>query len=305
MNNDKEKKPLEYTFYPGCSLEATGIGYKKSIEAITEKLGITLIELDDWNCCGATTYMSVKELVSFAISSRNLAMAEQFGRDVVTPCSACYLVLHKTNQYFQEYPELRRKLKTILAAAGLDYKGTLRVRHLFETIMSDVGTEGLNKAQKRDLGGLKIATYYGCQMVRPFGLYEHLELPNEMEKMVNALGGEAIEFPMKVKCCGASLIGSSPDVALVLIKDILDCAKEAGAECIMTPCPLCQFNLDVYQHKVEARFHVKYNLPVLYFTQIIGLTLGIPLKKLGFQHLAVSARRVLERYGLRQSVKAR
>jgi heterodisulfide reductase subunit B len=303
MEQSNDNKMLEYTYYPGCSVEATAVGYRKSTMAAMERLGIRLIELDDWNCCGATAYMSVRELMSFAIAGRNLALAEPFGRDIVTPCSACYLVLNKANHYFHEFPEMRGKIDQVLAEADLEYHGSLKVRHLFEVVMTDVGIERMKELRAGDLNGLKVACYYGCQMVRPYGLYDKLEFPTQMEDMVEAFGGEGVDFPMKVKCCGSSLIGSAPDVAYILVRDILKCAKEQGAECIITTCPLCQFNLDVYQSKVARKLGETFNIPILYFTQIIGLGTGIPSRELGFNHLVVSPNAILEKRGLLASVK--
>ncbi|MCD6384284.1 CoB--CoM heterodisulfide reductase iron-sulfur subunit B family protein [Candidatus Sumerlaeota bacterium] len=304
MEQEKVKQERVYTFYPGCSLEATGMGYKKSMDAVAEELEIQLIELEDWNCCGATAYMSVRELPSLAIASRNLAMAEPAGRDIVTPCSACYLVLNKTNRYLQESPEMKDKINAILAEAGLEYHGTLNVRHLFEVIITDIGLEEIRQSVRQELNGMKVASYYGCQLVRPYGLYENKEMPQKMEELVEILGGEALEYPMKVKCCGASLIASAPDIALVLIRDLLKCAKDIGAECIITPCPLCQFNLDVYQDKVAKKFNEHYSIPILYFTQLLGLALGVSPSRLGFEHSIVPVEPLLARYGLTAPVRS-
>lgn len=293
---------LVYTFYPGCALDATGIGYRKSTIAVADAIGIKLLELEDWNCCGATAYMSVRELMSFAIASRNLAMAEPLGHDIVTPCSACYVVLNKTNRYLEEFPELKEKLTSILSEAGLEYNGRAKVRHLFEAIFTDVGLEEIKSCQRQALKGLRVASYYGCQLVRPYGLYDNKELPMQMEEMVSALGGASVYYPMKIKCCGASLIGSSPDVALVLIRDLLKCAKDNGADCIITSCPLCQFNLDVYQQRIEKKFNEKYGIPVLYFTQLLGLSFGIDPVRLGFEHLITPFEPLLMRYELTTAV---
>lgn len=303
MAQEKANQERVYTFYPGCSLDATGVGYRKSTEAVAEELGIKLIELEDWNCCGATAYMSVRELLSFAIASRNLAMAEPLGRDLVTPCSACYLVLNKTNHYLEEFPEIKNKIDGILSDVGLEYKGTLRVRHLFEVLITDIGLEEIRESVRRELNGMKVASYYGCQLVRPYGLYEHKEFPENMEELVEVLGGEAVDYPMKVKCCGASLIGSAPDIALVLIRDLLKCAKDVGADCIITPCPLCQFNLDVYQDKISKKYNEEYKIPILYFTQLLGLALGVSPGRLGFEHSIVPVEPLLARYGITEPAR--
>jgi heterodisulfide reductase subunit B len=278
---------MKYTYYPGCSVMATANLYQESIDAISPKIGIELEELDDWNCCGATAYMSVKELMSFAISARNLALAEPFHRDVVTPCSACYLVLNKTNQYFAEYPELRKKLGQALEAGGLSYSGNVKVRHLLDVIVNDVGPEKLSSLVTKKLGGLRVVPYYGCQIVRPEMGFDDPDDPQSMDRLIESLGAEVVPYPMKTKCCGASLMGTEEDLALRLCCELLRNAEEAEAHCMVTICPLCQMNLDVYQRKVNRLCGTKHKLPVLYFTQLIGIALDLDPKDLGLQKLAV------------------
>jgi heterodisulfide reductase subunit B len=287
---------MKYTYYPGCSVLATAKHYQESIDAIAGVLGIELEELDDWNCCGATAYMSVKELMSFAISARNLALAEKFHRDLVTPCSACFTVLNKTNQYFAEYPDLRKKLGQTLEAAGLSYSGNIRVRHILDIVVNDVGNEKLASLVKRRLEGLKVAPYYGCQIVRPGTDFDDPDDPQCMDRLIEALGATSVEYSMKAKCCGASLMGTQENLALRLCKNLLLEAERNEADCVITLCPLCQMNLDVYQRKVNRHFGTKFNIPVLYFTQLIGLALGIPSGKLGFRRLAIKSTEPLRKF---------
>jgi len=287
---------MKYTYYPGCSVLATAKHYQESIDAVAGVLGIELEELDDWNCCGATAYMSVKELMSFAISARNLALAEKFHRDLVTPCSACFTVLNKTNQYFAEYPDLRKKLGQTLEAAGLSYSGNIRVRHILDIVVNDVGNEKLASLVKRRLEGLKVAPYYGCQIVRPGTDFDDPDDPQCMDRLIEALGATAVEYSMKAKCCGASLMGTQENLALRLCKNLLLEAERNEADCVITLCPLCQMNLDVYQRKVNRHFGTKFNIPVLYFTQLIGLALGIPSGKLGFRRLAIKSTEPLRKF---------
>lgn len=278
---------MKYTYYPGCSVKATAKMYQKSIDAVSAPLGVELEELEDWNCCGATAYMSVKELMSFAISARNLAIAEPFHRDVVTPCSACYLVLNKTNLYFSEYPKLRKKLGQALEAGGLSYSGNLRVRHILDVIYNDVGAEKISSMVKRKLEGLRVAPYYGCQIVRPDVEFDDPDDPTSMDELIEALGATPAEFHLKTKCCGASLMGTEEKLALQLCRGLLANAEEGGAHCLITLCPLCHMNLDVYQGKVNRLFGTNFKIPILYFTQLIGLAMGYSLADLGLDKLAV------------------
>jgi len=287
---------MKYTYYPGCSVLATAKHYQESIDAIVGPFGIELEELEDWNCCGATAYMSVKELMSFAISARNLALAEPFHRDLVTPCSACYTVLTKTNQYFAEYPDLRKKLGLALEAGSLSYSGNVRVRHILDIILHDVEDGKLESLVTRRLEGLKVAPYYGCQIVRPGTDFDDPDDPQCMDRMIEALGATSVDYSMKAKCCGASLMGTQENLALRLCKNLLLEAEKNGADCLITVCPLCQMNLDVYQGKVNKLFGTKFNLPVLYFTQLIGLAFGIPERKLGLQRLVVKCTEPLRKF---------
>ncbi|MBN2072273.1 MAG: CoB--CoM heterodisulfide reductase iron-sulfur subunit B family protein [Candidatus Krumholzibacteriota bacterium] len=278
---------MKYTYYPGCSVKATANLYQESIDAIAPVIGIELEELDDWNCCGATAYMSVRELMSFAISARNLALAEKHHRDLVTPCSACYLVLNKTNHYFEEYPDMRKKLGQALEAGGLSYSGNIRVRHILDVIVNDIGMERISSLVKKRLDGLKVAPYYGCQIVRPEMGFDDPDDPQSMDVLIETLGAEAVKYSMKTKCCGASLMGTEEKMALKLCRELLMDAENNGAHCIITLCPLCQMNLDIYQSKVNSLFKTKFNIPVIYFSQLIGLALGIKSSELGMKRLGV------------------
>lgn len=278
---------MKYTYYPGCSVTATANLYQESIDAVAPALGVELEELDDWNCCGATAYMSVRELMSFAISARNLALAEKFHRDMVTPCSACYLVLNKTNHYFEDYPDMRKKIGQALEAGGLSYSGNIRVRHLLDVIVNDVGMDKISSLVTSNLGELRVAPYYGCQIVRPEMGFDDPDEPESMDILIETLGAETVDYSMKTKCCGASLMGTEEKMALGLCRDLLMDAEKKGAHCIVTLCPLCQMNLDIYQPKVNTLFKTDFKIPVIYFTQLIGLAMGKSAEELGMKRLGV------------------
>jgi heterodisulfide reductase subunit B len=275
---------MEFIYYPGCSLESAGKPYDESLKAVFRALGLGLRELEDWNCCGATMYMSVDEALSMAISARNLALAEQAGfRDLIAPCSACYTVLLKTNRFLQESPELRAKVDHLLGQSGLKYGLTTRVRHPLDILVNDVGLEKIAAAAKRSLEGVAFAPYYGCQIVRPERGFDDCEFPTTMDTLFERLGARAVYFPLKTRCCGGMLMTTFPDVALQLVKDLLECAAENGAQCMITTCPLCQVNMEAYQDKVNKTFGTSYRVPVMYFTQLLGHALGCSEKELGLQ----------------------
>lgn len=289
---------MEYTYYPGCSLHSSAPAYENSTQAVMAALGVKLHELEDWNCCGATAYMSIKEMVSFSISARNLAIAKKtaHGRDVVAPCSGCFVGLSKTNKYINEFPEVKDKVNVALGEAGLQYDGSVKVRHLLDIIVNDIGVDKIKSMVKNPLKDLKVACYYGCQIVRPKTPLEEPEDPKHLEELITALGATPTHYPMKTNCCGGSIMGTEESIGMRLSMGIIDCAVKYGAEVMVCPCPLCQMNLDAYTGKINFRFRKNYKLPILYFTQLIGLALGIPADKLGFGTEIVSASDIVKRY---------
>jgi heterodisulfide reductase subunit B len=283
-----------YSFFPGCSSSHGGSkAYGQSIQAITKPLDIDLIELEEWNCCGSTPYTSVNELASYCCSARNLALAEKRGLDLITPCSSCYVILNRTNLDLKEYPTLKNKVGEALAAGNLTYNGSVRVRHLLEVITTDIGFDAISTRVTNNLKGLNVAPYYGCQIVRPRLGFDNPEYPQTMDKLINSLGAVATPFPLKSRCCGGSLIIPEEKITLDLIFNILQDAVNNGAECIVTVCPLCQTNLDVYQNRVNKKYRSKFKLPILFFTQLIGLAFGIDARTLGINQCIMSAEKVI------------
>jgi len=283
-----------YTYYPGCSAEATAVGLGLSVQAIAKPLDMELIELEGWTCCGSTPYGSLDELESIVVAARNLALAEKTGLDLVTPCSSCFITLYQADIKLKDHPQLMAQINEALAVANLEYHGSVRVRHLTEVLVNDITPEVITTKVKRPLHGLKVAPYYGCQLVRPDYGFDDPESPQSLDRLVGCLGAEAVPFPLKNRCCGGSLIISEEDLALGLIRKLLDNALENGAQCIVTPCPLCQTNLDAYQSRVNSKFKTHYNLPVLFISQLIGLALGIAPESLGLNTNIVSPSEVLD-----------
>jgi len=286
-----------YTYFPGCSSSHGGAkAYGWSAQAVAKALDVELIELEGWNCCGSTPSTAVDQLTSLCLSARNLALAEKRGLDLVTPCSACYVILNRTNSHLKEYPQVKARVDEALAAGDLEYHGTVRVRHLLDVFVNDIGYDEINSKVKRNLSGLKVAPYYGCQVVRPSPGFDHPEFPQSLDKLIASLEGEPVPFPLKSRCCGGSLIISEEALALDLIRKLLDSALSNGAECLVTVCPLCQTNLDAYQSRVNKRFKTNFNLPILFFTQLMGVAFGLGDTDLGLKTSIVPAERVLAKY---------
>jgi heterodisulfide reductase subunit B len=272
---------VKYAYYPGCSLEKTQRGYDESVREVFKALDQELLEIDDWNCCGATMYMSVKETVALAVSARNLALAEKMGLDILAPCSSCYTVLSKTNRILHEMPSVHKDVNEALAEGGLTYNGGTRIRHPLDILMNEIGMEAICRKLQRSLNGLKIAPYYGCQIVRPDKGFDDRENPMLLDIMFNKCGADVVPFPMKVRCCGGMLMTTFEDTALKLNMDLLRCASELGADAIVTTCPLCHFNLEAYQGRINGAYGTKFTIPILYFTQLLGIALGLSPRSIG------------------------
>ncbi|HEY5156486.1 MAG TPA: CoB--CoM heterodisulfide reductase iron-sulfur subunit B family protein [Anaerolineales bacterium] len=271
----------EYAYFPGCSLEKMASSYHQSAMETTKKLGIKLKELEDWNCCGATTYFFIDELLAYTLCARNLAIAEKTGLDVVAPCSACYKNMYFTAAHLKKDPDLAEHVNFALEEDNLHFNGNVNIKHLIEVFANDISTEEIQSKVSRPLEGIRVAPYYGCQIVRPQKEKENVEQPQFFEKILSAIGATPVNYPLKMRCCGGSLILSSRTAALSMVRNLLQCAVDSQATVIATACPMCQVNLEVYQQQVNLEFGTNFSFPVMYFTQLIGLAFGIKPKKLG------------------------
>lgn len=288
-----------YGYYPGCSLMATNRAYDISTRSVARELGVELVELDDWNCCGATAYLPVREKRAFVLSARNLALAEQNGRELATVCNACYVVLRKTNKYMAEDAHLRDDIRQALQAGGMDYSGNVRVRHFLEILVNDIGEARIRSQVQRDMSDWKVACYCGCQLSRPFDDLDHPEYPRLMERLVEWLGAAVVPFPLAAKCCGGMAMTTHPETGQTLTGKILKVAGQRGAGCVATACPLCQINLEAYQDKVGRVVGARCQIPVLYFTQLMGIAFGMPPVELALNDNLTSLEPLLgEKVGL-------
>ncbi|MEW6457258.1 MAG: CoB--CoM heterodisulfide reductase iron-sulfur subunit B family protein [Acidobacteriota bacterium] len=279
----------EYAYFPGCSVKGTAKAYEESLLAVFKELGIIWNELEDWNCCGATIYMSVDETISFTLSSRNMALAEKNGKDIVAPCSACYLVLKKTKDYIEKYPDLKEKIKNSLSSIGLSYSGNTIVKHPLEIFVNDMGLNEIKRHVRKPLKEMKIAPYYGCQIVRPYTDVDNPIYPEIMDSLLESIGASVVEYPVKTRCCGGSLTGTIEEVGLRLNYILIEEAIKRGANCIAVLCPLCQFNLEAYQESINKMYKSNFNMPILYFTQVMGMAFGLSKQSLGMKRSIVSA----------------
>jgi len=295
---------MKYSYFPGCSLKGLGRAYEESLLPVMKHLGVELQELEDWNCCGATAYMAVDEVKACVLAARNLALAEKVGHQVLAPCSACYLVLNKTKHYFHDSSAIRETIGRVLGVIGLRYGGDTPVRHPLDVLLNDIGLEAIKQKVRRPLTGLRVAPYYGCQIVRPYSTFDDQYNPTTMDRLLEALGATVVRFPLKTKCCGGSLTGTVPEAGIRLVYILHSEARKRGGDCLATVCPLCQFNLDAYHAQVASQYG-KVLVPAVYFTQLMGLAFGLPEQELGLRRAAVPFKwRPAEAPGLKQAAAA-
>jgi heterodisulfide reductase subunit B len=266
----------------------------QSTLAVAGALGVELVEPKGWTCCGATAGHQTDRILAASLPAANLVKVRDMGLDMVVNCAACYNRMKVANHEISTDSEIRRSVND---AIGLNYDGSVKVRHFIEVLLEDVGLEAIEKAVKHSLNGLKVACYYGCLLVRPPKIvkFDDPENPTSLDKLVTAIGGESIDWPYKVECCGGGLSLSRTDVVVSLTDSILGMAKSAGADCIAVSCPMCQVNLDLRQQDIKKQTGRDYQMPIVYITQLLGLGLGISPAKLGFNKLMVSPSRVLEK----------
>lgn len=273
----------KYTYYPGCSSQASAKHLDRSLRAIAPKLDVELEDIEDWNCCGASVgHVAGGSLPASALSGRNLAKARTQGtEDILTPCAACYLNTHGVNEKIKNDVRTRKRINEALEAADLSYDGDLNVRHACEVLVNDVGLDKIKEQVTNPLKGLKVAGYVGCQTVRPFagtdsgGDYDTYDQPEFLDNFVKACGAEAVDYDPKTSCCGGSVSVYSPDKTLHLIRKILQAAVDAQADVIATPCPLCQQNVEMYQDAINKQFGTSFHIPVVFYSQLMAVAFGM------------------------------
>jgi heterodisulfide reductase subunit B len=263
---------MKVSYYPGCSLEGTALDYAASIAGVTPLLDLELVELEDWNCCGATAAHSINHKLSLALPARNLALAEKAGRDVVAPCALCFNRL-KVAEKALAGPEG--------AQLGLSYRGDIKIWDLLDYLTQAPYLEILSQKVVRPLKDLKAVGYYGCLVARPPGITDKTdyENPQNLEGLLKVLGASPLDWSFKTDCCGAGLAVARPDIIDTLVQRLYERALAAGAECLVVSCQMCQANLDLTQERISQKFGKPYYLPVFYFTELVGLALGAPKVK--------------------------
>ncbi len=278
---------MKYAYYPGCSLESSAKEYDLSIRACCQYTGVELIEVPDWICCGASSAHATSHLLSIALPAKTLVQTEKMGlHQIIAPCIACLTRLKVADMEMEEKEDLKKDVETVLESS---YKGSVRVRNVLDVFLNDVGLDKIEKTVTTPLKGLKVACYYGCLLTRPphIAQFDDVENPHSMDDLMRAIGAETVDWSFKTDCCGVSMSLAETDTALVLTNKILEGAKDAGADCVAVACPLCQSNLDLRQKAIGNKFGVFYDLPILYFSQLMGLAFGATTMDVGLEKVIV------------------
>lgn len=283
---------MKYAYYPGCSAESTARDQYTSTIAVAKALGIELVEPEGWTCCGSTPAHQVDHDLAVSLSVANLQKVKQSGLDMVVSCASCYSRMKMANHAVASDTETRKRIAEI---TGSDYDGSVRVRHFIEVILEDMGLARFKKSLSGSLNGMKVASYYGCLLVRPNEItgFDDPENPVYMDKLVKAMGGESLDWPHKTECCGVALTLTRPEIVVKLSGSIVGMAEGYGADCLAVACPMCQINLDMRQSDIKAQTGRDYKMPVMYITQLMGLCLGISKNDLGFGRLINSPEKIM------------
>jgi heterodisulfide reductase subunit B len=288
---------MRFAYFPGCSLSSSGYDYDLSLKYVARALGIDLIEVRDWVCCGASSAHATSHLVSIALPVLNLSHAEKDGFEkLIAPCLACLSRFKAANLELEHDAKVRSEIHEVF---DYKYQGKVKVYHPLEVFL-EMGMDKIREKIRKKLSGLKIACYYGCVLTRPPNVcqFDNVEDPQSMDSIVRTLGATPLEWSFKTECCGVSMTLTRSDIVLKLSNDILRAAKEAGANAIAVSCPLCQANLDGRQRQIEETYNVRYRIPILYITQLMGLAFGAFPKEVGIQKLITSPREALGSIGL-------
>ena len=303
-------KYQKVAYYPGCALEGTGHGYNRSTKEVGKALGLDLVELENWNCCGAMEVKNVDPKLQTFLSARNLKIAEDMGfKTVMAPCNGCYHNLKKAEYDLAHDQASRETVAKLSAKSGEQpyQAGNVETIHALDWIKDAVGIEELRKRVKNSLNGLKVANYYGCMYVRPRHIFpekdkgpgsESTSKPHFMDDILAAAGAENVEYPLKTACCGGAHTLSDSDTSTRLVLNLLTTAEDCGADVIATECPTCHSGLEMHQMRAEKVFGKKTRVKILYFTQLLGMALGLSARRVGVHENFSDSRDLLKARGL-------
>jgi heterodisulfide reductase subunit B len=286
-----------YALFLGCTIPARQPNYELSARKALAKLGIELVDLANMTCCCPPPIQSIDLETSLAVAAYNISLAEEADLDLVTLCSGCFESLAMANAMLKEDENLKAKINRILAKTGKKFTGSKEVKHFLQVLIDDIGLERLKQNVTKPLSNLKVAPFYGCHALRPSELLklDDPERPSILENLIETLGAESVEYRHKLKCCGGLLRGISDDLALNLAKEKLANTTKAGADCIATLCPFCFVALDIGQMQIKAKFQEAYDMPVLHYSELLALALGISPEELSLQTHKIKTDKILDK----------
>lgn len=289
---------MKYAFFLGCTIPARSRNYELSARKVAGKLGVELVDVDAFMCCGFPVKASDHQAAEL-MGAYNIALAQKEGLDMCVLCSSCASQLTEVAHQLSTDGSARRRVNTDLSRAGLEVGSGVNVRHFARVLLEEVGTEKIEAQLERDLSDLKIAVHYGCHYLKPSEIYagfDAVEDPKSLETLVALTGAEVIDYPGKKVCCGGPVLPVDENVALSVAKEKLDDVVHAGANAMCLVCPFCSVMYDGNQKSIESEFDTRYGLPVLYLTQILGLAMGFGRKELGLNMNVVKTKTLLSRY---------
>jgi heterodisulfide reductase subunit B len=286
---------LKYAFFLGCTIPYREASYEISARKVLGKLGVELVEMPDANCCGLPVDPANHEM-TLALSARDLCLAEQQNLNIIALCTGCATTLRKTNRLLKTDKKMRDEINQILKQIGLEFKGTIEVKHLVQALKEDVGYENIKKSVQKPLASLKVAQHGGCHLLRPVKTmgWDNPEDPQTLKDLIGLTGAKCLDYIDESECCGYTVIAIDDKVPLQIAREKIKHVKEAGAQALITVCPSCHLMFDVNQSRIERAFNEKYNLPTLHYTQLLGLAMGMSPDEVAMKELRVDASSLLQ-----------
>ena len=286
-----------YAIFLGCTIPARQPNYELSARKTLEKLGVELVDLENFTCCCPPPIQSINLGSAQAIAAYNICLAEEAGLNIVALCNGCFESLAMANAALKNDKDLKAQVNEVLAKVGKEFKGTIEVKHFLQVLMDDIGLEKIKENLVKSLKNLKVAPFYGCHSLRPSKLLQldDPERPQIFENMLEALGAEPVEYRNKLKCCGGLLKGISDDTALELAREKLSNTTKAGADCISTLCPFCFVALDIGQLQVKTKFNEVYDVPILHYSELVALALGVNPDELALRSHKIKTDKIIEK----------
>jgi succinate dehydrogenase / fumarate reductase cytochrome b subunit len=291
---------MRYAFFPGCVAQGACPELYQSTMIVARHFGLELVELRDASCCGAGVIKEASPELALALNARTFGMAQQLGLPLMTICGTCQGVMCSTKKELEENPSTLAAINDSIEPAEQRYRGGLEIKHLLWVMLEDLGIDRLKAAVVRPLTGLQVAPFYGCYILRPSADLDHDDPfhPESMETVIAALGATPIDYDGRIKCCGFPILLEKAALAARMSGENLVDAREHGADCMVTPCPLCHMSLDIYQQRAEQAMGRSIGLPILHFPQLVGLALGYSPKELGLARHLVPVKNILQKIGI-------